>query len=270
MIPLTRITANPHQPRREFEPGALADLEASIREHGILQPVVVRPSGEGFQLVAGERRLRASRNVGLAEIPALVRAVSDQGMLTLALVENIQREDLNPIEKARAFRDLLATARITQEEAAKVLGKDRTSIANTIRLLDLPADLQAHVSRGTLSAGHARALLALEDEDAMRVLAARIVAEGLSVRETEKAVAGPTKVVGTAVPGKPRRERSSHLVELEDHLRRSLGTRVAIPAGRGKRGRIVVHYASLEEFDRIFEILTGPAESAAPPARAAG
>jgi ParB family chromosome partitioning protein len=257
------VQPNPHQPRLDFTPEALADLESSIREHGILQPIVVRPAGEGFQLVAGERRLRAARNVGLPGIPAVVREVSDAQMLALALVENLQRENLNPIETGRAYRDLLATPGLTQEDVAKVVGKSRVSIANTLRLLDLPQELQDHVSRGTLSAGHGRALLMCKDVDATAALAARILDQGLSVREAEAMASGQ---VGPAAatplrPVRPPRDRSTHLAELEDRLRTSLGTRVRIQPGRGKRGRIVLHYASLEDFDRIFEILTGPSET---------
>jgi ParB family chromosome partitioning protein len=264
------IQANPFQPRREFTPEALGDLERSIREHGVLQPVIVRPAGTGFQLVAGERRLRAARNVGLATIPAVVRDVSDGQMLALALVENIQREDLNPIETARAYRDLLSTPGLTQEDVAKVVSKSRVAVTNTLRLLDLPEELQDHVSRGTLSAGHGRALLMTKDAEAMHALASRILAEGLSVRESEALASGAAPAPGTPtlLVRPPRKERSSHLAELEDRLRTSLGTRVAVKPGRGKRGKIVVYYASLEDFERIFEILTGPVE--APRARSAG
>ena len=259
VIALDIISPNPFQPRREFTPEALAELESSIREHGVLQPVVVRPSGGTFQLVAGERRFRASRNLGLKDIPAVVREVTDRQMLALALVENLQREDLNPIETARAYRDLLQTTGLTQEEVAQGVGKSRVAVSNTLRLLDLPDDLQEHVSRGTLSAGHGRALLMTGEAEAMRSLAARILAEGLSVREAEAIAAGPASAVAAPSlrPVKTPKERSSHLAELEDRLRTSLGTRVAVQPGRGKRGKIVVYYASLEDFDRVFEILTG-------------
>jgi ParB family chromosome partitioning protein len=258
------IAPNPFQPRREFGPEALADLEASIREHGVLQPVVVRPVGEGFQLVAGERRLRASRNLGLQALPAVVREVTDAQMLALALVENLQREDLNAIDTARAYRDLLGTPGLTQEDVARLVGKSRVSISNTLRLLDLPEEIQGHVSRGTLSAGHGRALLMARDPEALAALAGRILAEGLSVREAEALATGaPGPAAPPSLrPVRPPKERSTHLAELEDRLRTTLGTRVAIKPGRGKRGKIVLHYASLEEFDRLFEILTGPAEAA--------
>jgi ParB family chromosome partitioning protein len=190
MLPLASVTPNPFQPRKEFTPEALAELESSIREHGVLQPVVVRPSGDGFQLVAGERRFRASSNLGLKEIPAVVREVSDRQMLALALVENLQREDLNPIETARAYRDLLASTGLTQEEVARGVGKSRVAVANTLRLLDLPEGLQDLVSRGTLTAGHGRALLMAKGEEAMQSLAARVLEQGLSVRETEALASG--------------------------------------------------------------------------------
>ena len=260
VLPVGDISPNPFQPRREFEPGALADLEASIREHGVLQPIVVRPVGAAFQLVAGERRLRAARNVGLAGVPVVVRDVTDEQMLALALVENIQRENLNAIETAMAYRDLLTTPGLTQEDVARLVGKSRVSIANTVRLLDLPEGIQAQVSRGTLTAGHGRALLMCPDTVAMEALAARIGADGLSVREAETlATAGALAPAATNLRpvGRKKKERSSHLDELEDRLRTALGTRVIVKPGRGKRGKIVLHYANLEEFDRLYEILTG-------------
>lgn len=264
ILAVTEVHPNPFQPRIEFEPEALAELESSIREYGVLQPIVVRPAGEGFQLVAGERRLRAARNVGLAGVPAVVREVTDSQMLALALVENLQRADLNPMETAKGYRDLLATPGMTQEDVARVVGKSRVGVANTLRLLDLPQDLQDHVSRGTLSAGHGRALLMARDAEAMATLASRILAEGLSVREAEALATGAGSTTASAVlhPVRPPKERSSHLAELEDRLRTSLGTRVMVKPGRGKRGKIVIYYASLEDFDRIFEILSGPSDTA--------
>jgi ParB family chromosome partitioning protein len=262
---LGEIQPNPFQPRVEFEPEALAELESSIREYGVLQPIVVRPLGQGYQLVAGERRLRASRNVGLAGIPAVVREVTDSQMLAIALVENLQRADLNPIETAKGYRDLLSTPDLHQEDVARLVGKSRVSIANTIRLLDLPASLQEHVSRGTLTAGHGRALLMAKDEPARETLAARILAEGLSVREAEALATGQAPMGAPTVLRSIRspKERSTHLAELEDRLRTSLGTRVMVKPGRGKRGKIVLYYASLEDFDRLFEILAGPAQGSA-------
>jgi ParB family chromosome partitioning protein len=262
-LSLDSIEPNPFQPRREFTAEALADLEASIRVHGVLQPVVVRrkPQGDGYQLVAGERRFRASAAAGLKSIPAVIKEISDDSLLAIALVENLQRENLNPMEVARGYQRLLAVEGTTQEQVAAVVGKSRVSVANTIRLIDLPEDLQEHVSRGTLSAGHARALLAIGEVDAMRALAQRILVDGLSVREAEAEARGDggLKPQGRPVPPALLRksERSSHLEELEDRLRKCLGTRVTIKPGRGKRGKIVLQYASLEDFDRIYEILAG-------------
>lgn len=273
-VPLGSIRPNPFQPRREFSAEAIEELAGSIREHGVLQPILLRPrkDGPGYDLVAGERRWRAAAVAGLAEIPATVRDVPDESLLAVALVENLQRENLNPVETALAYRQLLEVAGTTQEDVARVVGKSRAAVANTVRLLDLPEDLQSHVSRGTLSPGHARALLAVGDPDAMRVLATRIVDDGLSVRDAERIARGEAPAMSGS-PGVPppaggkRRERSSHLMELEDRLRRSLGSRVAIKTGRGKRGKIVLYYASLEDFDRLFEILSGAevAPSVAPP-----
>jgi ParB family chromosome partitioning protein len=206
----------------------------------------------------------------LAGVPAVVREVSDSQMLALALVENLQRADLNPMETAKGYRDLLATPGMRQEDVAKVVGKSRVGVANTLRLLDLPQDIQDHVSRGTLSAGHGRALLMAKDREALAALAARILAEGLSVREAESIATGQAPVAAPTVLRSIRapKERSTHLAELEDRLRTSLGTRVMVKPGRGKRGKIVVYYASLEDFDRIFEILSGPTD--APAARNVG
>jgi len=188
-------------------------------------------------------------------------------MLALALVENLQRADLNPIETAKGYRDLLGTPGVTQEDVARVVGKSRVGVANTLRLLDLPEDIQQHVSRGTLSAGHGRALLMAKDGETMAALAARILAEGLSVREAEGIASGAVPAPALQ-PVRTPKERSTHLAELEDRLRTSLGTRVMVKPGRGKRGKIVVYYASLEDFDRIFEILTGPTDASS--ARNAG
>jgi ParB family chromosome partitioning protein len=256
-LPIDGIKANPFQPRTEFEPGALRELEESIRLHGVLQPVVVRRQGAGYQLVAGERRLRASKAVGKVGIPAVIRDVTDAEMLTLALVENLQRSDLNAIETGLAYQQMMTQASLTQEAVAELVGKSRAAVANTLRLLDLPEDLRELVSRGTLSAGHGRALLSLPDEGAMRLLAERILEEGLSVREAERATQAEGEAEVKAAPPPPRLRpvRSAHIEELEARLRGSLGTRVAVRPGRGKRGKIVLYYASLEDFDRLFEIL---------------
>jgi ParB family transcriptional regulator, chromosome partitioning protein len=260
-LELASIRPNPFQPRREFTEAELAELAASIREHGVLQPVVVRRQGDTYQLIAGERRLRACQQLALATIPALIRDADDTQMLELALIENIQRSDLNPMELARAYHSYIERLSLTQEQAATRLGKSRPAVANTLRLLDLPAELQDLVSRGTLSMGHARALLAVGNADLQRTLALRIVAEGWSVRDVEQAVqappAPPAVSDSSSAPESPTEAdavRSAHLRDLEAQLRERLGTRVRVQ-DRGGRGRIVIEYFTKDDFDRVLDLL---------------
>lgn len=248
------VRPNPFQPRREFSESELAELAASIREHGVLQPVIVRASGDVYQLVAGERRLRASMANGLRTIPAIVRDVDDTQMLELALIENVQRSDLNPMELAQAYRSYVQRLDLTQEAVADRLGKSRSSVANTLRLLDLPMDLQELVSRGTLTAGHARALLGLHDVEAQRRLADRVVAEGLSVRAVEREVQDAGAAATGSPTTSPRRARAAHLGDLEGQLRERLGTRVRVEDREG-RGRIVIEYFTPEELSRLVDQL---------------
>ncbi len=250
-IPTGAIHPNRYQPRTGFEPELLAELQASIAANGIIQPIVVRPHGNEYELIAGERRWRAASQLGMATIPAIVREVDDVQALEIALIENVQREDLNPIEMATAYHELMSRFALTQEEVAKRVGKRRSTVANTLRLLDLPADIQDFVSRGTLTMGHARALLGLVDTDAQRRLARRIVSQGLSVRAIEKIVQAANE------PQQPKsvRYKSPHLRDIEDRLRRVLGTRVTIHEGHG-RGRIVIDFYSNDDFDRILEKLS--------------
>jgi len=248
---LDEIRSSPYQPRQEFEESRLAELASSIRQSGLLQPVIVRHGATGYELVAGERRVRAARMAGLREIPAIVRPYADDEVLVLGLVENIQRDDLNPIDKAVAYRRLVSHLGATQEEVAGRLGLDRSSVANMIRLLDLPQEVRDLVQRGALGMGHARALLALRDDvDRLRV-AERIVREDLSVRAVERlvrdgAASGPTRRV------QPR--KTSQVQALEAELRSHLGTKVSIQDKRGK-GRIQIEYYSHEEFERILDVL---------------
>lgn len=255
-IPLRSIELNPKQPRLELDEAELNRLADSIRSSGLIQPVVVRPLANVpgmYELVCGERRVRAAKLAGLESIPALVRDVPDDRMLELALVENIQRADLNAIEKAAAIRQMIAELDLTQEEAGQRLGLDRSTIANMIRLLDLSEDLQQMVSRGTLSAGHARALLTVEHEGVRVRLARRIVAKGLSVREAERLAAREGNSAHT-----PRlRAPSPNVVDLEETLSKALGTRVEIKPARKKGGRIVISYADNDDFERLYEALTG-------------
>lgn len=256
------VRPNPFQPRREFSESELAELAASIREHGVLQPVIVRASGDVYQLVAGERRLRASMANGLRTIPAIVRDVDDTQMLELALIENVQRSDLNPMELAQAYRSYVQRLDLTQEAVADRLGKSRSSVANTLRLLDLPMDLQEFVSRGTLTAGHARALLGLHDVEAQRRLADRVVAEGLSVRAVEREVQDAAAAAAGSATASPRRARAAHLGDLEGQLRERLGTRVRVE-DRDGRGRIVIEYFTPEELSRLVDQLLSGVGTAA-------
>ncbi len=244
------VQPNPHQPRREFTPPSIKALAESIRQHGILQPILVRPDKDGYQLVAGERRWRAAKELGLGSIPAIVKEVTPKESLGVALVENLQREDLNPIEKAKAFWELVEVFGLRQEQVGKYVGMDRSSVANTLRLLELPIEVQEHVSRGTISQGHARALLAAKGETAQRKLCQKVIDEGLTVRQTETLAAG--------IKQKARRRRKiidkdaiqHNIRELEDRLRASLGTRVQIRHS-GNKGKVIIHFNGNTHFDDL-------------------
>lgn len=257
MLPVQSIQANPRQPRLVFDEDALRELAASIETVGLLQPILVRPdpSGQGFELVAGERRFRCVQRLGWDTVPALVRHTEDADLLRDALLENLHRADLNPLEEAAAYQQLLADLGCTQEELSLRIGRSRPQISNTIRLLRLPAGVQRRVAAGVLSQGHARALLALPDEAAMEALAARIVAEGLSVRSVEEIV-----VVGDGVePKRPiRRPRQPESVaglrETAERLSDRLDTRVSVTMGRAK-GRVTIEFAGHEDLERIVHLL---------------
>jgi len=254
-VELDAISPNPYQPREGIDPAGLEGLVESIQQNGILQPVTVRPTDGGYELVAGERRVRAARQLGMATIPAIVRELSDEKMLELALVENIQREDLNPIEKAKAYQELINTFGMTQEEAARGVGQDRSTVANFIRLLELPEEVQDCVSRGTISMGHARALLALSTPKRQIQLCRMIVKQDLSVRETERLTGGRPKPARRKAKGTPTDKKASpHIRDLEDQLRLRLGTRVKITAGKD-RGKIVIEFFGNDEFERILGLL---------------
>ncbi len=246
------IVPNPQQPRSVFEPEAFAELVHSIREFGVLQPIVVRPKGENFELIMGERRLRASIEAGLATIPAVVRDTADENMLRDALLENLHRANLNPLEEASAYKQLLEDFGITQEELADRLGRSRPQITNTLRLLRLPLDVQSKVVAGVLSAGHARALLGAADEATMRMLAERTIREGLSVRGLEELVSGikvkPKKAKITAGG------RTEMLSEIADRLSDRYHTRVKIQLGR-KKGQLIFEFANLADLKRVVEEL---------------
>lgn len=263
-LPLERIRPNPRQPRTEFNPEALAELADSIRAQGVLQPVLVRPAGDGYELVAGERRFRASRSIGLSTIPAIVRSVSDEEMLELALIENLQREDLSPIEEALGYQRLIDELRYTHERLSERVGKNRSSITNSLRLLTLPAGVQSMVSRGTLSAGHARALLSLGSSAEIDAAARYVVDMGLSVRKTEALVARKLRRKtmtrrgrGATTPGQDTVDAvSSAYAEWTDVLRRKFATQVRIlPESHGERGKIELEYYNETDLERILETL---------------
>lgn len=252
---LDEIVPNPRQPRTVFDEASLAELVGSVREVGILQPVVVRPNptGPGYELIMGERRLRAARLAGLSAIPTIIRNTDDTDMLRDALVENLHRSELNPLEEAAAYQQLLDDFGITHEQLAERLSLSRPQITNTLRLLKLPPLIQRRVAAGVLSAGHARALLGLSDAAAMEHLAQRIVAEGLSVRATEESVA-----LGVSVK-RPRKavkqgSRTEALDELGERLGDRLDTRVKVEIGQAK-GKIVIEFASVEDLNRIVGII---------------
>ncbi len=254
-IPLDAIAPNPRQPREHFDEEALAELVTSIREVGLLQPVVVREAGDGkYELIMGERRFRASREAGLTAIPAIVRETSDDALLRDALLENIHRQQLNPLEEAAAYQQLLDDFGTTHEELASRIGRSRSQVTNTIRLLNLPPTVQKRVAAGVLSAGHARALLSLDDVDAQERLATRIVAEGMSVRAVEEAVhlgetgEAPRERTAKAAP------RSPAAADLSSRLSDYFDTRVRVELGR-RKGKIVVEFGSIDDLERIVEIM---------------
>jgi ParB family chromosome partitioning protein len=265
-VPVGAVQPNPRQPRTLFEEDALEGLTLSIREVGVLQPIVVRKVADGYELIAGERRLRAAQRAGLATIPAVVRDSDDTESLREALIENIHREDLGPIELADAFRELLEELGSTQETLAERLGMSRSHIANTIRLLQLPAEAQRLLAEGKIQAGHGRALLSLGDEDAQVSLALRAAAENLSVREVEELVRNYTEhpaVASTQAAPKPVPERDVSVAEVEEILSEQLATRVRIQTGK-KRGKISIEFGSPDDLERIVSEIVGSGPGLAP------
>ncbi len=245
------IVPNRYQPRHVFAPGELAELAASIKESGVLQPVLVRRKGDGmYELISGERRWRASKEAGLTTIQAVVRNCSDQESLLLALVENLQREDLNPMETARAYARMMKEFGLSQEVVAQRVGRDRSSVANSVRLLNLHPDVQALVESGAISAGHAKVILGLDSPESQVRIGNMVAAQGLSVREVEKLVEGSS--VGRKRSKKTT--RTSPWTDLEARLQKRLGTKVTIHA-RGQGGKVVIHYFSPQELDGITETL---------------
>jgi ParB family chromosome partitioning protein len=246
---IEEIHPNPFQPRKTFLDEPLQELVDSIREKGILQPLLVRRKGDGYELIAGERRWRAAQKAGVKEVPILVRDVSDSEMLEDSLIENIQRENLNPIEEAEAYKRLMEQFHLTQEEVSQKVGKDRTTVANTVRLLKLPPEIKLSLAEGKITMGHARAFLSLDGPDKQKLLLKRLLTGGLSVRQTESLVRR-LRTRGSPAPRKTDAEWSV----LIDELQRSLGTKIRI-VGKRKRGKIEIDFYSSEELDRIVEFL---------------
>ena len=251
-IPTSQIKTNKYQPRLEFNQEKLNELISSIKEKGVVQPVLVRKSTDGYELIAGERRLRAVRAIGIEKIPAIVKNVMDLDMLEISLIENIQREELNPIEEAFAFQKFITEFSFTQEKIAQVLGKDRSTIANTIRLLGLPKKIQDYISKSVITAGHAKVLLSLPTENDQVRVCNLIVKKALSVRETESVVL--RRMAGIKPPVENKKEQG--IVDIEGQLQQLFGTRVRIFHGK-KRGRIQIEYYSTEDMNRILDMLHG-------------
>ncbi len=252
-IPIDEIAPNPNQPRKHFDPQAFEELVVSIKEFGLIQPVVCRTKGKDFEIIAGERRWRAAKEAGLNAIPVIIRNSTDTESLEMALIENIQRENLNAIEEATAYNQLIEDFDITQTELASRLGKSRTTIANTLRLLNLPEEVKSFIAEGNLSAGHARALLTLDDVEKQKKLAERIVIEGLSVRQAEN-IARLLMIREAKRPH--RRLQPTAFKDIAKELGKSLATRVRVKL-TSKKGKIEIDFKSLDDLDRIYHLLVG-------------
>jgi ParB family chromosome partitioning protein len=263
-LPMTSVKPNPYQPRTRMDEGPLDELVASIQASGLLQPVVVRTKGNGYELIAGERRWRAATRLGWTKIPAVVKDVDDQTLLTLALIENLQRDDLSPIDEAAGYQRLAAEFKLAQGEIARLVGRNRATVANLLRLLQLPAEVQALLHERKLSEGHARALLGLAEQAEMVTLARQAVEEGWSVRDMEARVRGDLPASPTAAPAAaPRRARpnartvSADVRRVEDALRKHLGTDVRVTTRRRGRGFLTVSYYNNDDLARLLELILG-------------
>lgn len=258
-IPVDAIVPNPQQPRRSFDDAELAELQASIRANGLLQPLIVRPMGSGFELVAGERRYRAVRALGWKTVPAHVRPLDDQALLTVALIENLQRTDLNPIEEAEGYQTLVSRFSLTQQQVADAVGRERSTVANVLRLLALPEPVRTLVRDGSLTLGHARALLGLSDAKEMTALASAIVQNGLTVRDVEQRV----RDAGTSTPrGRARKvaavdARAPEARAIEEQLRRRFQTDVALSANAAGKGEVRLAFYSNDDLERLLDLLLG-------------
>lgn len=251
-IHIAQIQKNTFQPRKEFNEEKLSDLISSIKEKGVLQPLLVRRKADGYELIAGERRLRAAQTLGIEKVPAIIKSATDQDALVLALIENIQREELNPIEEAKAYKKLVEDFEFTQDYVAQSVGKDRTTVTNMLRLLTLPDEIQQTISSGKFSVGHARTLLSVRDKAQQTAMWKKTISKGLSVRELENLV----KTEGGAQEGKKKGSdrRDPYVVSVEEDLQRALGTKVRL-ASKKKRGKIIIEYYSNDDLDRILKLI---------------
>jgi len=253
-IEIDEIIPNSFQPRKNFDPEKMAELAASIKEHGVLQPVIVRPHSSGYELVVGERRLRASKQLGLEKIPAVIKTLSDQDMTEIALIENIQRHDLNPVEEARAYKRLIEEFGLTQDAVAKKLGKSRPFVANFLRILNLPEEILDLLESGRLTVGHARPLLTVEDKNLQKQIVKQILEKQLSVRQTEQLVNNSLKTKKTKTKETKKDTFSPILNDIQERLRLKFSTKVNIKDD-GKKGKIEIEYYNYEELQRIIELL---------------
>lgn len=250
-IAVSQIQPNPHQPRKKFKEAELAELAESIRAHGVIQPLIVRGNGEGYTLIAGERRLQAAKLAGLSAVPAVLREADDQALVEIALVENVQRSDLSPLEAAEAYRQLQQDFGLAHKEIAKRVGKSRVAVTNTLALLELSQKVKQALVDGLISEGHGRALKGLESDKAQNAALQSVISNDLSVRQTEELV---RKLLGRKTKSKKKAQLSPELVSLQDRLREALGTKVSVqPSGKG--GRISLHYYSDEELNALIEKL---------------
>ena len=254
---IEEILPNRAQPRKHFDESKLQELAESIKEKGILEPLIVRRTEQGYELIVGERRWRAAQKAGLKEVPVLVKETERRGALEISLIENMQREDLNPIEEAEAFKHLIEEFNIRQEDLSKRIGKDRTTVTNTLRLLKLPLEIRDHLLQNRITSGHARAILSLENKEKQKELCALIIKRGLSVREAEAiAKRWSEKPEKSVAPTKKKGDLESQLSSLQDSMRKYLGTKVHI-SQKGKRGKIEIEYYSHEDLERIVEAILG-------------
>ena len=260
-IPISQIGRNPFQPRKEFRVEDLAELQESLSASGLLQPITVRrrPGKDGFELIAGERRLRAAAKLGWREIPAIIKEIDDKALLSLALIENLQRSDLNPVEEGEGYYRLSHDFGMTQQQIAETVGKDRTTVANMLRVLQLPDGVRKLLEEGQLTLGHAKVLLGVEDPSMITRLAREIVSDGLTVRELERRLRGEAPTPGKKKAGRPRKNaQRPEIRRVEDRLRRFLQTDVSLSVGKKDRGTLTIQFYSTDDLERLLDLLRVP------------